>query len=102
MRERPTATGWCPSVKAIVSEPWWPGRFIYDFHTYENKDGETRTRQVALCPFCGKWVAVRSDMLIAHEPPGGSDARRVEKSEAAEQEYGKLAALDAMSAVRVA
>lgn len=101
MQPRPNAPGWCPNVSAVVNKPWWPGRFIYDFNTYE-KDGQEFTREVALCPFCGKWVAVRNDMLIAHEPPHGSDMKRVEKSEFAEQEYGKLAALDAVRSVRVA
>jgi hypothetical protein len=92
MMARPSAPGWCPSIPAIVNEPWWPGRLIFDRHDFVDSDGMERSRLMALCPYCGKWVPVRGDSLLGHNLPAGSDRSRIEKAEAAQNAYGKIRA----------
>lgn len=103
MQARPSAPGWCPSIGAVVRQRWWPGRLIFDGQPFVDGEGVERTRLTALCPFCGKWVPVRAGDLIGHEQPKRiSDAKRIEKAEAAEREYRELTVQDALFAARVA
>lgn len=99
METRPSALGYCPSVRAVLGQAWWPGRFIYKASTY-TVDGEERKVALALCPYCGKWVAVRLGDMIAHELPKGSEPKRLAKMDEAQEQYGRLVVKDLMRSQR--
>lgn len=98
MDARRSAPGWCPSVRAVLGEPWWLGKFIYAQQAFSDEDGVERSRLTALCPYCGLWVKVMpGDLLNEHRSPAGSQPRRDLRAEYAESEYRKVWARDLKS-----
>lgn len=86
----------CPSVRAVLGQDWWPGKFIYKGGTYVDKAGVEQKMLYALCPKCGKWVPVHDGDMIWHTPPAGAspkaDMDRLQKMVDAKEAYGRVAA----------
>lgn len=92
LRPRATAPGYCPSVRHVLGEEWWPGKFIYRGDTFTDKRGVERELLTALCPNCGKWVPVLDGAIRDHPYPAGSDRDRFQKALDAREAYGRIAA----------
>lgn len=93
LKPRATAPGYCPSVRAVLQQDWWPGKFIYKGGTFTDKrTGKEREFLTALCPNCGAWVPVLDGLIRDHPYPAGTDMQRFQKAVDAREAYGRIAA----------
>jgi len=87
----PKTPGFCPGAPQVRLEPWYPGRYLLKRASWTPKGQAKPIEQVlGLCPYCGKWVEVRSGAMVAHTQPAGSDGHRREKADDARRAYAAM------------